>query len=76
MSAKYNSQFETLYDDARFVLEELSKQFKLGVIANQNGNLSERLRRWNIDKYFTTIISSADYGVSKPDERLFFCRAL
>lgn len=71
-SAKYQSELETLYDDAKIVLEKLSQHFRLGIIANQSGNLSDRLRNWNIDKYFSTIISSADYGISKPDERLFF----
>lgn len=70
-SAKYKSEFEALYDDARLVLQELSKRFKLGIIANQSGDLSERLRSWQIDKYFTTVISSADYGFAKPDKRLF-----
>lgn len=70
-SAKYKSEFEMLYDDTYSVLEKLSQQFSLGIIANQNGDLSERLRNWRIDKYFTTVISSADYGFSKPDEKLF-----
>lgn len=70
-SAKYKSELETLYDDTRFVLEKLSKKFKLGIIANQSSDLMERLRGWNIDKYFSIVVSSADYGISKPDERLF-----
>lgn len=70
-SAKYKSKLETLYGDTCLVLEKLSKQFRLGIIANQSGDLSERLRSWQIDKYFTTVVSSADYGISKPDERLF-----
>ena len=70
-SAEYKSQFETLYGDTRSVLEELSKRFCLGIIANQSGDLLARLRNWDIDKYFSTIISSADYGFSKPDKRLF-----
>lgn len=70
-SAKYKSEFETLYDDTVAVLQQLSRRFKLGIIANQNGNLSKRLNSWGITKYFSTIISSADYGVSKPDKRLF-----
>lgn len=70
-SAKYKSELETLYDDTRSVLEELSKRFSLGMIANQSGDLCERLRDWKIDQYFTTVVSSADYGFSKPDKRLF-----
>lgn len=70
-SAKYKSELETLYDDTCIVLQKLSKQFRLGIIANQSGDLLERLRNWQIDKYFTTVVSSSDYGISKPDERLF-----
>lgn len=70
-STKYRSEFETLYNDVYFVLDNLSKNFSLGIIANQSGNLSKRLHDWKIDKYFSTIISSFDYGFSKPDERLF-----
>ncbi len=70
-SAKYKRKFEKFYDDTRLVLENLSKGFLLGIIANQNGDVSERLRVWQIDKYFSTVISSSDYGFSKPDERLF-----
>lgn len=70
-SAKYKSELETPYDDTRVVLEQLSKRFRLGIIANQSGGLSERLRNWGIDKYFDTVISSADYEFSKPDKRLF-----
>ena len=70
-SAKYNSAPETLYGDTCSVLERLSKSFRLGIIANQSGGLSERLRNFGIDKYFSTVISSSDYGISKPDKRLF-----
>lgn len=70
-SAKYKSEYETLYEDALYVLEKLSKRFKLGIIANQSSGLSERLRNWAIDKYFTAVVSSADYEFSKPDKRLF-----
>lgn len=70
-SAKYKSELETLYDDTRYVLEQLSKRFDLGVIANQSGGLTERLRAWGIDKYLKVVISSSDFGFGKPDERLF-----
>ena len=70
-SAKYKSEFETLYDDALNVLEKLSKKFRLGIIANQSGDLSARLYSFGIDEYFSTVISSSDYGIAKPDKRLF-----
>lgn len=70
-SAKYKSELEIMYDDARNVLETLSKKFRLGIIANQSGDLSARLYSFGIDKYFSTVISSSDYGIGKPDKRLF-----
>lgn len=70
-SAKYRNEYEFLYADTRTVLQILSKQFRLGIIANQNDDLLERLHKWEIDEYFSTVISSADYGFSKPDKRLF-----
>ncbi|MCH5154617.1 MAG: HAD family hydrolase [Clostridiales bacterium] len=70
-SAKYKSELETLYDDTHNVLESLSKKFRLGIIANQSGGLTERLRSFGIGKYFSTVISSSDYGIGKPDKRLF-----
>ena len=70
-SAPYRSEFETLYSDTAPVLEELSKRFCLGIIANQSGDLLARLKQWDIDKYFNTVVSSADYDFAKPDKRLF-----
>ncbi len=70
-SAPYRNELETLYDDTIPVLEKLSNNFCLGIIANQSGDLSIRLREWKIDKCFSTVISSSDYDFSKPDERLF-----
>lgn len=70
-SAKYKSEFETLYDDTLSVLDILHKQFKLGIIANQSVGFSDRLKYWRIDKYFSVVVASCDYGISKPDKRLF-----
>lgn len=70
-SAPYRSELETIYPDTAPVLEKLSERFNLGIIANQSGDLSARLSQWQIDKYFKTIVSSSDYGFSKPDKRLF-----
>lgn len=70
-SAKYRSELETLYEDTCAVLEKLSRKFRLGIIANQSGNLYERLRNWQIGKYFKTVVSSSDCGFSKPDKRIF-----
>lgn len=70
-SAPYRSELEKLYDDADYVLERLSKKYKLGIIANQSDGLKDRLRELGILKYFNYVISSYDYKIQKPDVRLF-----
>ena len=70
-SAPYRSELEKLYDDADYVLERLSKKYKLGIIANQSDGLKDRLRELGILKYFNYVISSYDYKIQKPDIRLF-----
>ena len=69
--APYRHELEFLYEDAKPVLEKLSKIYALGIIANQADGLMERLKEWGIDKYFSTVISSWDYQVMKPEQRIF-----
>lgn len=69
--APYRHELETLYEDALPALAELSKYYSLGIIANQTDGLSERLRGWGIDNYFSLIISSWDYQVMKPEKQIF-----
>lgn len=69
--APYRHELEVLYEDAKPVLEKLSETYALGIIANQTDGLMERLREWGIDRYFSTVISSWDYQVMKPDQRIF-----
>ncbi len=69
--ASYRQELEVLYEDAKTVLEKLSETYALGIIANQTDGLMERLREWGIDRYFSTVISSWDYQVMKPDQRIF-----
>lgn len=67
----WKSEFEVLYPQTKSVLINLSVKYNLGVIANQNFGLSERLKRFGILKYFKLVISSAEVGFSKPDEKIF-----
>lgn len=70
-TAPYRHELEVLYPEARAVLTELSKRYRLGVIANQADGLADRLARWNLLSCFSLVISSWDYQVMKPDKRLF-----
>lgn len=67
----YPSELEVLYDDTVFVLKELSKKYKLAVIANQFKGTNKRLKSFGIYDYFDFILASSDVGYSKPDLRIF-----
>ena len=67
----YHHELETMYEEAPKVLENLSKKYELGVIANQLDGLKERLKSFGILQYFKYIISSWDVKVMKPDIRIF-----
>ena len=57
--------------NARPLLEELSKRFRLGVVSNFYGNLEAVCREFELDKYFTTLVDSAVVGLRKPDPRIW-----
>lgn len=67
----WKSELETIYPQADYVLNYLSVKYNLGIIANQNKDLSERLRQFGIYDYFNIVVSSSDIGFAKPDERIF-----
>ena len=56
--APYRSELETLYEEVPEVLKVLSKNYKLGVIANQLDGLKERLENFGILQYFSYVTSS------------------
>lgn len=66
------SAWWSMYPETLPVLEELKKRgIALGVIANWEPSLQRLLREFEIDTYFTTVISSMEAGVAKPDPLLF-----
>ena len=68
---KWYKEDEELYTDTVFVLDELSKRYQIGVIANQSLGTAERLKQKGILKYIDLVIASAEEGVAKPDKRIF-----
>lgn len=62
---------EKLYPDAKPVLTELKKRYRLGIIANQNPGTIARLKRFGIDSLFDVVVSSGDCGKAKPDPEIF-----
>lgn len=62
---------EVLYEDAIPCLEQLSKKYKIGVIANQALGTVERLQQHGILQFIDLVIASDEEGVAKPDPRIF-----
>jgi HAD superfamily hydrolase (TIGR01549 family) len=60
-----------LFDDARPALEYLAARFPLVTISNGNADLS----RVGIAEFFRAAISAREFGVGKPDPRIFHAAA-
>lgn len=69
--APWRSDLEQLYTDVPAVLKTLSRHYALGIIANQNAGLTQRLANWGILTAFRVVISSHDVGTAKPDAAIF-----
>ena len=67
----WNSDDEFVYPETENCLSELSKHYKIGIIANQNLGSEERLEKFGLLKYIDLVIASAEEGVAKPDLRIF-----
>ncbi|MDB5946938.1 MAG: family hydrolase [Ramlibacter sp.] len=61
----------TLYDDARGALDFLSARFPLVSVSNGNADLG----RVGLAPYFRAAISAREFGVGKPDPRIFHAAA-
>ena len=60
-----------LYDDVVPCLEELRGRYRLGVIANQPGEVRTAMRRDGLEPFFEVWGVSDELGVGKPDPALF-----
>ncbi len=68
----WHSEDEILYADAPGILEALANcGYRLGIIANQNPGLAQRLAAWGIGERFDVTVSSSDVGAAKPDPAIF-----
>ncbi len=71
-SGRYPKELEAPYPRAIETLERLSARYKLGIISNQPPGTEERLRAYGMRRFFRVCVSSAEAGLSKPDERIFW----
>jgi HAD superfamily hydrolase (TIGR01549 family) len=53
------------------LLKELSMKLPMGIVANQDDDLVDRLQKLDIENCFEIILFPRDYGLCKPDTRAF-----
>ncbi len=53
------------------LLEQLAARVPMAIVANQLKGLPERLRSLGIEVFFAHVISAGEYGLYKPDLRVF-----
>lgn len=68
---KWHKEDEFLYEGVPELLEQLSKQYKIGIIANQPLGTEDRLKEFGILPYIDLVVASAEEGVEKPKLRIF-----
>ena len=68
---QWDTSLEKAFPDAAECLENLSKRYKIGVIANQIIGTAERLEGYGLLKFIDVVGASAEEGVAKPDRRIF-----
>lgn len=68
---EWHKELEKLYPDAAEVLSLLSKEYRIGIIANQSFGTKSRLEEWGISEYIDVVAASAEEGVSKPNPEIF-----
>lgn len=60
-----------LLDNMLPVVQELKRDFRLGIIANQHPQIMDALRDYGLTPYFDVIAIDEILGVSKPDPKIF-----
>jgi HAD superfamily hydrolase (TIGR01549 family) len=60
-----------LYYDAHQTLRVLSKNYKLGIIANQSKDILQLLDKFKFKDLFKVIILSSEVNIRKPDPKIF-----
>lgn len=68
---EWDCSLEKLFTATENVVEQLSHNYKLGIIANQMPGTQERIDKWGIGKYFDVVSASAEAGCAKPELAIF-----
>jgi HAD superfamily hydrolase (TIGR01509 family) len=67
----FDRTLEVPYPGVIETITALSRRYRLGVIANQDPGLPERLRDAGMLRYFDIVLGSGDIGLSKPNHEIF-----
>lgn len=66
-----HTELQIIKPNALEIVRSLAKKYNLGLIANQQKNMKNKLEDAGILKYFKHAQVSEDYGIEKPDPRYF-----
>lgn len=65
-------EFQVEMPEVYDVLNQLSHTYKLGIVTNGDGpSQLAKVETLDLSKYFTTVIASGNFGVDKPDPRIY-----
>lgn len=53
------------------VLGQLAARYRMALVSNFYGNVATVLREFKLDKYFESVVESAEVGIRKPDPRIW-----
>lgn len=67
----WHSEDEAVYPQAAECLAQLHKQYKIGIIANQNPGTAARMKEYGLSQHLDLMIASAEEGIEKPDLKIF-----
>lgn len=68
----WHTEDEVLFAYSYEVIAALkARGYKLGIIANQVSGAAERLEAFGLLKHFDVVVTSAEFGVAKPDKSIF-----
>lgn len=64
--------YTVLKPDTIDVLNELKKNYKIGILTNGNSvGQHNKVNKFNFDKLMDAVVVSGDYGIHKPDKKIF-----
>jgi len=67
----YNMDNYVIYPDAKYVIETLSHNYRLGIISDTWPSIGNQLRSLDVLRFFSFTTYSFELGVFKPDKKIY-----